>query len=207
MEYGEIVEGASDLLKEPERGTTRCNATYAEVEESEVDLERFDKWLAKIVARDYFHAPGGAAAREAVEQCRTALAAFEDTAIVAQAGAHPVTKTDRSTPPASAKLRAASETEHHMWWDMAIGIGAGLLADELVVEGEDLRPVGVANVAGGVCAALIAARIWYRPGVTPAAAAARRSRTSRWPSAIRSRPQRLSVSRVCSHIGSIFGSL
>ncbi|MFF7987148.1 Chromate resistance protein ChrB [Streptomyces sp. NPDC007901] len=32
------------------------SATYAEVEESEADLERFDRWLAKIAARDYFDA-------------------------------------------------------------------------------------------------------------------------------------------------------
>jgi hypothetical protein len=56
------------------------------VEESEADLERFEKWLAKIAARDYFAAGGGPAARRAVEHCRAALAAFEDAAIAAQAG-------------------------------------------------------------------------------------------------------------------------
>src|SRR5215468_8313801 len=49
-----------------------------DAEESEADLDRFEKWFAKIAARDYFAAPGGPAARQAVEQCRTALAAFED---------------------------------------------------------------------------------------------------------------------------------
>lgn len=66
--------------------TARGNATYAEVEESEADLERIEKWLAKITSRDYFAAPGAAAARAAVERCRTALAAFEDAAIADQAG-------------------------------------------------------------------------------------------------------------------------
>ncbi|MFJ9824288.1 Chromate resistance protein ChrB [Streptomyces sp. NPDC101160] len=102
-EYGEVVERAPDLLAELEKETARGNATYAEVEESEADLERFDKWLAKIAARDYFHASGAAAAREAVERCRTALAAFEDTAIAAQAGEHLTTKPEL---PASARLRA-----------------------------------------------------------------------------------------------------
>jgi uncharacterized membrane protein YkvA (DUF1232 family) len=50
------------------------DAEYAEVEESVADLERFEKWLAAIAARDYFDAPGGAAARAAVQQCRHALA-------------------------------------------------------------------------------------------------------------------------------------
>ena len=70
------------------------------MEESEADLERFDKWLAKIAARDYFAADGGQAARRAVERCRAALAAFEDAAIAAQAGDPP------AGPPASARLRA-----------------------------------------------------------------------------------------------------
>ena len=86
-EYAEVVQRAPQLLAELEKETARGRATYAEVEESEADLERFDKWLAKIAARDYFAAPGGPAARQAVERCRTALAAFEDAAIAAQAGA------------------------------------------------------------------------------------------------------------------------
>ena len=53
-EYAEVVERAPQLLAELETETARGRATYAEVEESEADLERFDKWLAKIAARDYF---------------------------------------------------------------------------------------------------------------------------------------------------------
>ena len=85
-EYAEVVERAPQLLAELETETARGRATYAEVEESEADLARFDKWLAKIAARDYFAAGGSPAARQAVDQCRTALAAFEDAAIAAQAG-------------------------------------------------------------------------------------------------------------------------
>lgn len=105
-EYGEVIERAPELLAELEEETARGNATYAEVEESEADLERFDKWLGKIAARDYFGAPGGIAAREAVERCRTALAAFEDAAIAAQAGTHPTNKAETSALPTSATLRA-----------------------------------------------------------------------------------------------------
>ena len=99
-EYAEVVERVPQLLAELETETARGRATYAEVEESEADLERFDKWLAKIAARDYFAAGGGLAARQAVECCRAALAAFEDAAIAAQAGQSP------AGPPASARLRA-----------------------------------------------------------------------------------------------------
>ena len=99
-EYAEVVERVPEFLEELEKETARGRATYAEVEESEADLERFDKWLAKIAARDYFAAGGGDAARQAVQRCRAALAAFEDAAIAAQAGGPP------ATPPASAPLRA-----------------------------------------------------------------------------------------------------
>jgi uncharacterized protein YdbL (DUF1318 family) len=99
-EYAEVVERVPQFLAELEQETARGRASYAEVEESEADLERFDKWLAKIAARDYFAAGGGRAARQVVERCRAALAAFEDAAITAQAGEPPV------RPPASAPLRA-----------------------------------------------------------------------------------------------------
>jgi hypothetical protein len=99
-EYAEVIDRAPQLLVELEQETARGRASYAEVEESEADLERFDKWLSKIAARDYFAAPGGPAARQAVERCRAALAAFEDAAIAAQAGE------PAAGAPASARLRA-----------------------------------------------------------------------------------------------------
>ena len=110
-EYAEVVERVPQLLAELEKETARRRATYAEVEESEADLERFDKWLAKIAARDYFAASGGPAARQAVERCRAALAAFEDAAIAAQAGADPGPAAARAPqPPAAARLRAADSS-------------------------------------------------------------------------------------------------
>ncbi|GAA3369905.1 hypothetical protein GCM10020367_14410 [Streptomyces sannanensis] len=108
VEYAEVVERAPELLAELERETERGRANYAEVEESEADLERFEKWLAKIASRDYFAAEGGQAAREAVERCRAALAAFEDAALAAETG--PSREPDQAGPgrelPGSARLRA-----------------------------------------------------------------------------------------------------
>ncbi|HEX3305733.1 MAG TPA: hypothetical protein VHS32_05770, partial [Streptosporangiaceae bacterium] len=70
------------------------------------------KWLAKIAARDYFTASGGLAARQAVEQCRAALAAFEDAAIAAQAGGeHAPAAAQPPQPPGPARLRVADPTE------------------------------------------------------------------------------------------------
>jgi hypothetical protein len=82
-EYAEVVERAPQLLAELALETARGRATYSEVEESEADLERFERWLSAIADRDYFEAAGGAAARQAVQECRDALAAFEAAALAA----------------------------------------------------------------------------------------------------------------------------
>jgi hypothetical protein len=92
VEYGEVVERTPAFLAEIAQETARGRATYAEVEESEADLERFDKWLASISVRDYFHASGGQAARDAVQACRDAFSAFEAAALAAETG--PETATD-----------------------------------------------------------------------------------------------------------------
>jgi hypothetical protein len=86
-EYGEVMERTPAFLAEIAQETAGGRATYAEVEESEADLERFEKWLASIAARDYFLAGGGQAAREAVQACREAFTAFEAAALAADTGA------------------------------------------------------------------------------------------------------------------------
>ncbi|MFU8853562.1 Chromate resistance protein ChrB [Micromonospora sp. SL1-18] len=85
VEYAEVVERTPAFLAEIEMETKRGRATYAEVEESEADLDRFKTWLGKITARDYFGAPGGEPARAAVAECEQALAAFEQAALSAEA--------------------------------------------------------------------------------------------------------------------------
>jgi Protein ChrB, N-terminal len=82
-EYGEVIERTGEFLAEIDRETQRNRATYTEVEESEADLERFDRWLGSIVARDYFHASGRHDAENAIQRCRNALAAFEAAAVAA----------------------------------------------------------------------------------------------------------------------------
>jgi hypothetical protein len=84
-EYAEVLERIPALHQELAQERVRGRATYAEVEESEADLCRFRKWLAKITARDYFSAPGGEAARAAVDEAAADLAAFEQAALHAEA--------------------------------------------------------------------------------------------------------------------------
>lgn len=57
VEYAEVVSRVPELLVEIEQETARGRATYTEVEESEADLERFQRWMARIAERDYFARP------------------------------------------------------------------------------------------------------------------------------------------------------
>ncbi len=111
-EYVEVLERLPAFLGELEMERARGRATYAEVEESEADLERFRSWLGKIAARDYFAAPIGAHARDAVQRAADALADFEQAALSAEAPADPAppqatSATDRS---GNRRLRAVEDS-------------------------------------------------------------------------------------------------
>jgi Protein ChrB, N-terminal len=84
-EYAELLERIPELERELAHERARGRTTYAEVEESEADLERFRSWLARIAARDYFAAAHGGRARAAVERCAQALAEFEAAALDSEA--------------------------------------------------------------------------------------------------------------------------
>ena len=97
-EYHELVESTRQFHEELQLERRRGRATYTELEESDVDLARYQKWLAAIRARDYFDAPGGQEAAAAVASCEEALAQFETEALSAEL--------DESTPDSRPGLRA-----------------------------------------------------------------------------------------------------
>lgn len=82
-EYVEVLDRVPAFLGEIETETGRGRATYTEVEESEADLGRFERWLDSIRSRDYFGAQGAARAAEAVECCRAALVELEARVVAA----------------------------------------------------------------------------------------------------------------------------
>jgi hypothetical protein len=84
-EYAEVLDRLPAFGEELALERARGRATYAEVEESEADLERFHSWLAKIGARDYFAASNGPTARAAVQAAAADLAAFEQAALASEA--------------------------------------------------------------------------------------------------------------------------
>ena len=98
-EYREIVSRVPSFLEEIAYERGRGRATYAEVEESEADLERLRKWLARVRAGDYFDAPGRSDAEQAVEKCAALLAEFEAEALAAELAGE-------TTPAAVRHLRA-----------------------------------------------------------------------------------------------------
>jgi hypothetical protein len=97
-EYHEVVERTRQFHEELQLERSRGRATYTELEESDADLARHQKWLAAIRARDYFDASGGHEAASAVASCEEALARFESQALSAEL--------DESTPASRPELRA-----------------------------------------------------------------------------------------------------
>jgi hypothetical protein len=83
-EYREIVESTREFHEELQMERRRGRAMYTELEESDADLARHQKWLGAIRGRDYFDAPGGQEAVAAVASCEEALARFESDALSAE---------------------------------------------------------------------------------------------------------------------------
>ncbi|HEV7931100.1 MAG TPA: Chromate resistance protein ChrB [Actinomadura sp.] len=84
VEYSEVLERLPAFFEELSTETAKGRTTFAEVEESEADLARFETWVAKMAARDYFAAPIGAEVRAELDRARTAMAAFEAAALAAE---------------------------------------------------------------------------------------------------------------------------
>lgn len=85
-EYQELLDRLPEFTSELAAERAKGRLTYAEVEESEADLARFQRWLAKVAGRDYFSCPLGEQARSAVAHCADDLARFEAEAFSADTG-------------------------------------------------------------------------------------------------------------------------
>jgi hypothetical protein len=75
-EYSEFAERCAAFLDEINRESAAEKYTFAEMEESEQDLKKLVRWLAKIQARDFF--PNGRRDQSValLAQCRRALRGF-----------------------------------------------------------------------------------------------------------------------------------
>jgi DNA-binding transcriptional regulator PaaX len=72
-EYEEIVDKCQDFLAGIDKEFAAGHFSFAELEENEVDHQKLVNWIAKVVARDRFAAPGRAAAEESLGRCSDAL--------------------------------------------------------------------------------------------------------------------------------------
>jgi hypothetical protein len=83
-EYGEFAERCAAFLNEINRESAAGKYTFAEMEESEQDLKKLARWLAKIQARDFF--PDGRRDQSValLAQCRRALRGFSQAVYQAE---------------------------------------------------------------------------------------------------------------------------
>jgi hypothetical protein len=75
-EYDEFAERCAAFLDEISRESAAEKYTFAEMEESEQDLKKLARWLAKIQARDFFPNGHRDQSTALLTQCRHALRGF-----------------------------------------------------------------------------------------------------------------------------------
>lgn len=87
-EYEEILDKCKDFLGQVEKEHVAEHFTYAELEENEEDLVKLQNWMAKVVQRDVFAAPGRSATEAALKDCEAALEAYAAKVYELEADAH-----------------------------------------------------------------------------------------------------------------------
>ena len=75
-EYDEFTERCEAFLAEIDKESRAGKFTFAELEESEQDLEKLVRWLAKIRKRDFFPDDRCLSAVGLMDRCRMALEVF-----------------------------------------------------------------------------------------------------------------------------------
>jgi hypothetical protein len=76
QEYDEFAERCAALLDEITREGTAGKHTFAELEESEQDLEKLARWLAKIRQRDFYPDDRQEQSSDLMARCRAAVQSF-----------------------------------------------------------------------------------------------------------------------------------
>ena len=76
QEYDEFLEQCEEFIAELEKETHNQKFTFAELEENEQNLQRLQKWVAKIQKRNFIADEKAQEALDALEKCRSAFEAF-----------------------------------------------------------------------------------------------------------------------------------
>lgn len=83
-EYTEFCERCDALLAELKRETGQEKFTFAELEETEEDLQKLKNWLGKIIARDYYNSQKRIVAEDKLELCQVAYQEFANKVYASQ---------------------------------------------------------------------------------------------------------------------------
>jgi hypothetical protein len=75
-EYDEIIDSVERFEDEIRRETRQKRFRFAELEESETDWEKLQRWFARLTERDFFGATGRAGAEDALARGRKLLDGF-----------------------------------------------------------------------------------------------------------------------------------
>jgi hypothetical protein len=75
-EYTEFCERCDALLAELKKETRQEKFTFAELEETEEDLQKLKSWLGKINARDFYNSQKRKIAEDKLELCQVAHQEF-----------------------------------------------------------------------------------------------------------------------------------
>jgi hypothetical protein len=84
QEHDEFAERCAALLDELTREGKAGKHTFAELEESEQDLDKLARWLAKIQERDFFPDERGQQSAALIARCRTAVESFSQSVYTAE---------------------------------------------------------------------------------------------------------------------------
>jgi hypothetical protein len=84
QEYDEFAERCTALLDEIRKEAKAGKYTFAEMEESEQDLEKLARWLRKIRTRDFFPDERGRQAADLLARCRAAIEGFSQAVYEAE---------------------------------------------------------------------------------------------------------------------------
>ena len=87
-EYEEIVDRCEDFLAQVKKEHVAGHYTYAELEENEVDLEKLQKWFARVRDRDVFGADGRQATEKALAVCGQSLEEYAARVYAEEAEGH-----------------------------------------------------------------------------------------------------------------------
>ncbi len=87
-EYEEIVDRCEDFLAQVKKEHVAGHYTFAELEENEVDLDKLQKWFARVRQRDVFGASGRPAVERALERCGQSLEEYAARVYAEEADGH-----------------------------------------------------------------------------------------------------------------------